>query len=182
MTDSLLNLRRLVAGDQRPQQPRAGRGDPFAGFNFSVEIEGLLAGGFAEVTGLSAQIEVQPYREGGGNSYAHQLPGPASYGNLTLRRGLTDADLFWGWLQDVAEGAIVRRNLTVALLSTGGEPLMLWDIRRAFPVRWAGPDLRAAGAELAFETVELAHHGIRRSKGLSRIAAEAIDDAVKRWL
>lgn len=181
MTDSLLNPRRLVAG-RRAQQRRDGRGDPFAGFNFSVEIEGLLAGGFAEVTGLSAQIEVEPYREGGGNRYAHQLPGPASYGNLTLRRGLTDADLFWGWLQDVADGLIVRRNLTVSLLNATGEPLMLWDIRRAFPVRWSGPDLRAAGAELAFETVELAHHGITRSKGLSRIATEAIDDAVKRWL
>ena len=49
--------------------------DPYQGFNFLIEIEGLLTGGFSEVTGLESEIEVEEYREGGLNQYIHQLPG-----------------------------------------------------------------------------------------------------------
>ena len=45
-------------------------------FNFAVEIEGLLVGGFTQVDGLSGEVEVEEYREGGVNGYTHKLPGP----------------------------------------------------------------------------------------------------------
>lgn len=160
------------------------RHDPYLGFNFTVEIDGLLAGGFSEVSGLQIAIDVQVYREGGENLFEHQLPGPARYPQrLTLKRGLTDRDVFWDWTQQVARGVIVRRNITIALHDESGAPVMLWDCRRAFPVHWSGPDLRADGNAVAFETVELAHHGIARSKGLSMIdtGAQAVA-AIRRKL
>jgi len=43
------------------------RKDPYAGFNFLVEIDGLLVGGFTEVTGLQVETESHDYREGGLN-------------------------------------------------------------------------------------------------------------------
>src|SRR6266700_7895774 len=56
-----------------------GRRDPYLSYNFAVEIEGLVAGGFSEVSGLQTEIEVQEYREGGVNEYVHKRAGPAKY-------------------------------------------------------------------------------------------------------
>jgi phage tail-like protein len=139
------------------------RNDPYAAFNFMVEIEGLLVGGFSEVSGLQLEAEVQDYREGGQNAYMHRLPGPARYPqNLTLKRGLTDIDTLWAWQQDVAQGKIKRRNGTIYLLNRMGIPTMWWDFLGAYPVRWAGPEFRADSNTVAFETVELAHRGLSK--------------------
>jgi phage tail-like protein len=152
-------------GQGAPSRSRSGplgvRGDPYAGFSFLVEIEGLLVGGFSEVSGLQVETEVQSYREGGLNAYVHKLPGPAHYPqNLVLKRGLTDVDTLWSWCQDVARGEIQRRNGTIYLLGRGGRPAIAWNFLGAYPVRWAGPEFRAGSANVAFETIELVHHGI----------------------
>lgn len=147
------------------------RRDPYAGYQFRVEVEGLQAGGFSDVSGLEARIDVLSYREGGENQFEHKLAGPASYpANLTLRHGLADSEVLWDWLVQVSLGVVVRRNITVSLLATSGDPVMLWDCREAFPVRWSGPTFSASGSAVALETVELAHHGITRAKGLSVIS------------
>lgn len=140
------------------------RADPFAAFNFWVEIDGLIVGGFTEVSGLQLETETTPVREGGQNGYAHVLPGPARYPqNLVLKRGLTSADALWEWCQGVAEGRIVRRNGTIYLLKVDGETALAWNFRDAYPVRWTGPDLRGDSSAVAFEAVELAHRGIARA-------------------
>jgi len=55
------------------------RKDPYLAFDFLVEIEGLVVGGFTDVTGLQREVEVQDYREGGVNEYVHKLWGPTRY-------------------------------------------------------------------------------------------------------
>jgi phage tail-like protein len=73
------------------------RTDPYLGFNFVVEIDGIVLGGFSEVSGLQVEIEIQTFREGGVNQYMRQLPGPAKYpSNLIFKRGLTDDEAFAG--------------------------------------------------------------------------------------
>lgn len=144
------------------------RNDPYAAFNFLVEIEGLLAGGFSEVSGLEFESETQDYREGGRNDYVHKLPGPMRYTqNLTLRRGLTDIDVLWAWQQDVAKGTIERRNGTIYMLNRMGIPTMWWDFIEAYPVKWSGPQFRADTNALAFEAIELVHRGLKKQPVLS---------------
>lgn len=163
--------------------------DPYAAFNFLVEIEGLLVGGFSEVSGLQIETEIQDYREGGLNEYIHKLPGPTRYPqNLVLKHGLTAIDTLWDWHQDVIQGTIKRRNGTIYLLSNQGLPTMLsrlgmpavlsrqslpvmwWDFLQAYPVRWTGPDFRAQTSELAFETIELVHRGITKPQASRALA------------
>ena len=68
------------------------RNDPYLGFKFLVEIEGLVVGGFSEVTGLQVETEVETYREGGLNEYVHKLAGPTRYpSNLVLKHGMTES-------------------------------------------------------------------------------------------
>jgi phage tail-like protein len=137
------------------------RVDPYLSFHFLVEIEGLVIGGFNEVTGLTVEVEIEEYREGGLNAYVHKLAGPARYpNNLVLKRGLTDSDALWNWHQDVVRGNIQRRNGSIILLDSAGEEQWRWNFVDAYPVRWVGPDLRASSAEVAIETLELVHRGL----------------------
>ncbi|MSM38813.1 MAG: phage tail protein [Geobacter sp.] len=136
------------------------RRDPYLSFNFLVELEGLLVGGFSEVSGLQAEIELHDYREGGLNDYVHRLAGPVRYpANLVLKRGITDNQALWLWHCDVRRGIIARRNLTVILQDQTGQPVNYWHLERAYPVRWMGPELRADSNTVAVETLELVHCG-----------------------
>ncbi len=139
------------------------RQDPYMAYNFLVEIEGLIVGGFTEVTGLQVEVETYDHREGGENRFVHRLPGPARYPvNLTLRHGLTDIPSLWSWHQDVVKGQFERKNGTIYLLSRLGIPAMWWDFQKAYPIKWVGPDLRAANTAVAVESIELVHQGISR--------------------
>lgn len=138
--------------------------DPYLSFRFLVEVEGLVVAGFAEVTGLSAEVEPYRYREGGLNAFEHELPGPAKFPPLVLRRGLTDVDNLWRWHEDVRRGRVVRRNGSIVL---GGESTAhgtyRWNFAGAYPTKWTGPDLRAGSANVAVESVELVHQGLTKA-------------------
>ncbi len=87
------------------------RNDPYKAYNFLVEIEGLIVGGFSEVSGMQIEIEVKDYREGGVNEFIHKLPGSTRYPqNLVLKHGLTDIDLLWQWFVDVSEAISAKKS------------------------------------------------------------------------
>ena len=137
------------------------RVDPYRGYNFAVEIEGLVAGGFSEVAGLELELEVRDYREGGVNGFVHRRAGPAKYGsNIVLKRGVTDAKALWNWYWDVTQGTVQRKNVSILLMDEAGEEKVRWSFEQAYPVKWTGPSLRAAGNEVAVESIELAHKGL----------------------
>jgi phage tail-like protein len=139
------------------------RNDPYAGFGFLIEFEGLIAGGFSEVSGLQIETTIETYREGGLNDYQHKLAGATNYpSNLTLKSGLTDLQLMWLWYDDVRNGKIKRRNGSIYLLDRKGLPAMWWDVAGAYPVKWSGPELRADSNSVAVESVELVHCGITK--------------------
>jgi len=136
-----------------------GRRDPYLSYNFAVEIEGLVVGGFSEVSGLQTEIEVQDYREGGVNQYVHRRAGPTKYPSLVLKKGVTDVRTMWNWYYSVAQGIIQRKNLSVLLLDSTGQEKLRWNFEQAYPVKWVGPDLKGTSSEVAVESVELAHCG-----------------------
>lgn len=141
------------------------RTDPFRGYNFAVEVEGLVAGGFSEVTGLNLEIEVQDYREGGVNGFIHKRAGPARYSsNLVLKRGMTASKILWNWYWDVVQGRIDRKNVSILLMDESGQEQVRWNFEDAYPVKWTGPDLRAGNSDVAVESVELAHKGLLNVK------------------
>jgi phage tail-like protein len=140
------------------------RSDPYLSFNFLVEIEGLVVGGFSEVSGLQVEVEIESYREGGLNEYVHMLAGPTRYpANLILKHGLTDSDVLWNWHRSVTRGTIRRKNGSIVLLDYAGEEKWRWNFVEAYPIRWSGPDLRAGAAEVAVETLELVHRGLYKA-------------------
>ena len=146
--------------------------DPLLAYNFVVEIDGLLTGGFTSVAGLDSQVELESYREGGVNGYVHQFPKGTGYSNLVLTHGLTASDFLWAWYRDVTQGKIKRRNCTIMILNARRLPTMWWTVKQAYPVKWSGPSLKADQDAIAFEQVELVHQGIDKPR-LSRALAGA---------
>lgn len=137
------------------------RKDPVPGFNFAVEIGGVTAGGFSEVSGLQAETEIQEYREGGLNDYIHKRAGPTKFSStLTLKKGIADSSELWSWYCDVMQGKVKRKTISVLLMNSAGEEKQRWNFRNAYPVKWSGPSLRATASEVAVETIELAHEGL----------------------
>ena len=135
---------------------------PYTSFRFRVEIEGITVAQVSEVTGLQIETETEPYEEGGVNDFVHQLPKRTKYQNIVLKRGITDLDGLWKWYQEVINGKHERKNVAIVLMDVTGEDKWHWEVENGFPVKWIGPELRADSNTVAFETIELAHHGIKK--------------------
>lgn len=142
--------------------PVGERKDPYLSFRFLVEIQGLIVGGFSEVSGLQAETETEDIEEGGVNDYVHKLPKITKYPNITLKRGITDSAALWNWHQDVVNGIVKRKSGFIILLDGEGNEKWRWSFERAYPVKWTGPELRADGNTVAVESIELAHNGIKK--------------------
>lgn len=137
------------------------RVDPYLSFRFRVEIGGLEVAGFSEVSGLKSEIEIKTIREGGQNAFSHKLAGPASYPeNLVVKSGLTSDDALWRWFEKTLKGNIERKNISIILLDSAGEEQKRWSFEAALPVKWTGPQFRAATAEVAIEAIEFVHQGL----------------------
>jgi phage tail-like protein len=137
--------------------------DPYGACNFLVEIEGILAGGFSELSGLDITTDVDTIREGGVNDYVHRLPKRSTQSDLVLKKGQTDVDLLWNWYADVVAGKVQRKNGSIYLLDPLGVPAMWWDFAQAYPIKWAGPTFNAGSAVVAFESLTLTHRGLTKS-------------------
>jgi phage tail-like protein len=137
--------------------------DPFASFNFKLEIEGITVAGFSEVTGLNQESNVIDYREGQEPITPRKLPGLNKFGNITLKRGISPDLSVYNWRKTVTDGDIERRNASIVLHNEKHEEVVRWNLANAWPSKYVGPDLKANANEVAIESVELTHEGLERA-------------------
>ena len=128
--------------------------------HFEVKIPSLdvQVGYFTQVQGLSAQVDVMEYPEGGRNDYVHKLPTRIKHTNLTLKRGLTKEGALLAWLKKTVVKA-EPAEMSLTLCDYEGLPIQSWSFAGAYPVKWTGPDANAAGNDMMSETLEIAHLG-----------------------
>ena len=134
---------------------------PIPKFHFQVEWGGSKIG-FTEVTGLEVSTEVIEYREGSSREYHKiKMPGMQKFANITMKRGTFKGDNdYYNWWNTVALNTIERRDLIISLLNEQHEPVVVWKIKNAWPVKVQSTDLKADGNEVAIETIEIAHEGL----------------------
>ena len=101
---------------------------PYANFRYMVEIDGLEAGGFSEVSGFDASIDVIEYREGDMVDTPSKMPGLKKYGNITLKQGVTDSTVMYDWIMLGVEGEVERKTLTITLLDATGAATASWQV------------------------------------------------------
>ena len=141
---------------------------PLPKFHFQVDWGGTLIG-FTEVSGLDVETEPIEYRHGASPEYHKtKQPGLTKYSNITLKRGTFKSDNeFYNWWnetklfeEDNSPGSKFRRDITIKLLNEKHEPIVVWKVKRAWPIKVQSTDLKADGNEIAIESVELVHEGL----------------------
>lgn len=134
---------------------------PLPRFHFRVEWGGARIG-FTEVTGLNIERAVIEYRDGASPEF-HKIKaaGLENFPNITLKRGTFagDAD-FYNWWNNVAMNTIDRRDLTISLLNEDHNPVVVWKVKNAWPLKVMSGDLKSDASEVLIESIELVHEGL----------------------
>jgi phage tail-like protein len=142
---------------------------PFTAFKFAVEIKvdgmdgPLYAGAFAECDGLEMTMEVKSIREGGNNGEQIRLPGPLSYGQLTLKRGMTANFDLWDWFSQLLQPgkATMRAHAEVVVFAPDGvTERVRFLLNRCLPVKLKAPPLNAKDGVVAIEEMQLAYESL----------------------
>jgi len=141
---------------------------PFSAFNFSVEItpDGtsapLCSAAFAECDGLEMTMDVKTIREGGNNGVQVKLAGPVSYGQLTLRRGMTSSPDLWQWFERVVRDPRVRASAVVVLYAPDRTTKRAtWTLARCVPIKIKAPALNAKDGIVAIEEMQLGYESLQ---------------------
>src|SRR5262245_20712396 len=142
--------------------PTGERTDPFRSFNFRVEIDGITVGSFSEVSGLVTEIDAVTYREG--NEFAltlRQLPALFKPSNIVLKNGYTGNGELWAWYRNITLGVPDRRDVAIILMDEQRNDVMRWNAENAWIRKIEGPAFKATANEVAMQSCELIHEGIK---------------------
>lgn len=136
---------------------------PIGSFGFKVIVtideRDTELGLFQEVSGLSAQVNVEDIVEGGSNT-TRKLVGISSYSNIVLKRGICKASMY-GWIAGFLTGE-KRQRLSgkIQILGDDGNPVKVFSFIKGVPVKWDGPSLNVMSDAIATESLEIAHEGL----------------------
>ncbi len=124
-------------------------------FRFVVAINKFPLGAFTKCTLPTLELEVEQVKEGGLNTYIHQLPGRRKASKIVLENGVGIAADLIAWYIKTMQGDFRRRDVTITLHNSLMIPMMVWHAEGAYPSKWAGPDLRTKEDTVAVQTLEL---------------------------
>lgn len=146
----------------------ANRDFPLPKFFFQVNINGLTIP-FQEVSGLDQEAEFLEYRHGSAPEFVtSKRVGMVKTSNLTLKKGVFKGD---NELHQIFE-AIYNKDyypggdpipLEIDLLDEKGEILLRWKVQEAVPIKFTGTDLKSDANEIAVESIEFVHSGVKLS-------------------
>jgi len=112
-------------------------GDFIGNYNFRVEIDGVDAGQFTSVDGLSIEQEVIEYQNGD-DPLTRKRPGRVKYGDITLKKGYVASTVLNDWIEAARIGCAdkcePRSNIRIVLESRKGAQTE-WMACHAFPSR-----------------------------------------------
>jgi len=124
-------------------------------FRFTIEISGTTLGAFTECSVPAIEWEIEQIKEGGLNTFTHQLPGRRKGSKITLKNGVGSSLLF-DWYKQTMSETFERKKITVSLLNSKLEPVMSWSLDGAYPSKWSGPQFKSSDNSVAIQTLELA--------------------------
>jgi phage tail-like protein len=153
--------------------------DPILTYRFVLELGFVKVAGFSECSALSLETKIMEYKEGGRNSGPLKFPEIGAVSNVTLKRGIVPGphvDTLMKWHLDVMRGEFdsnnnpnkrkaspdedIDKRCAIILQDESGQEQRRWRLVRAFPVKWTGPELKAAANDVAIEALELAYESL----------------------
>jgi|SRR5579859_310962 len=144
---------------------------PFTAFNFVVliDVDGvttsstqICSASFSECDGLEMTMEPKTIREGGRNTGPVHLAGPVSYGQLTLKRGMTTSLDLWSWFEKMATDGQTgyRTSATVVIRGSDQSDLAVFQLTGCLPVKLKAPALNAKDGGVAIEEMQIAYESL----------------------
>lgn len=141
---------------------------PFTSFNFAIEINvstispHVCNAAFSECDGLEMTMDVKTIREGGNNGMQIRLTGPMSFGQLTLKRGMTPNFDLWDWFDAMLTNASLRADAEVVLFAGDGKTERArFILKRCIPTRLKAPALNAKDGMVAIEELQLTYESLK---------------------
>ena len=138
--------------------------DPYRDFRFKVDIQGVVAGHFTRVSGMSVDVQAIEYREGGGPAHVRKLPGRVSYGDVSLSYGVGTSAELWDWLTRTVNGEISRRNVSIIILDVDGQSeRSRFNLNQSWVRSASFTPLDSLSNQVLIETMVLAVESIERA-------------------
>lgn len=144
---------------------------PFTAFKFAVEINvdpvstQICSAAFAECDGLEMTVDAKTIREGGNNGAVVRLAGPVTYGQVTLKRGMTANFELWDWFDRCVSDPTLRASAEVVILSEDGQSERArFVLKRCLPVKLKAPALNAKDGMVAIEEFQFAYEALQLKK------------------
>ena len=128
------------------------------------ESQVICEGAFSECDGLEMNQQVKTVREGGNNRQPIHLMGPTSYGQLTLKRGMSSDFGLWEWFdRSVSTGREgVRLNGQIFLGSSNGmNNDVTFLLYGCIPTRLKAPSFNAKDGGIAIEEIQIAYERLQ---------------------
>jgi phage tail-like protein len=168
----------------------------FTAFHFAVEINvpgvapRLCRAAFAECEGLGLTMQARTIREGGNQGREIHLLGPRSYGQVTLKRGMTASFDLWNWVDAflTADRNNLQDNLrsdveVVLLAPDGRAERARFLLRRCLPVLLKAPTLNAKDGAVAIEELQLVYESLALKRpGVANQPVPAVQPLAKAQL
>ena len=140
--------------------PIGDRRDPYGGFNFLLEIDGIIRAAFSECSELSSDTDPTECMSGDENITVREIQGLKKFATISFKRGIMQDTELWNWCKTLLDGATERKSGSIIVLNEAREPALRWNFREGWPTKWEGPSLNATGGVLAIETLEIAYEGL----------------------
>jgi len=144
--------------------PTTTRRDPLPVFCFLVRftsLPGNVETFFKSASRLRAETEIVPVRAGGANDTTFNLVGAMKWSPLVLKQGFTQSSGLLAWREKWTQGTMQRSDGSIIQLDTALKPCAQWDFVRGWPSKWEIGEFDASKNELAIETLEIAHDGLK---------------------
>lgn len=143
-------------------------GDALIAAHVAVELEGKLSGFFMSISGLGSENAVIDHKiiANGFTPINRKISGRLTWGDITLKRGVTTNLDFWEWRKDVTDGKVsgARKDGSIIMYSQEGVEVARWNFEKAWPSKVSGPEASSEGNDIAVEEIILVHEFIERVK------------------
>lgn len=130
--------------------------------NFKLEIDGVISGGFKEITGLESEVEIIEYKDGD-DPLTRKRAGKAKYKNITLKRGVVNDPALLTWYKAVLDGKTDRKSGSVIYLDREGNEVVRYNFFEAWPCRWKAPELNSQSDSHTVEEIEFVVEKVERA-------------------
>jgi phage tail-like protein len=133
---------------------------------YQVEIDGVNIAQCAEISGISIERQVIEHRATLplGQEVIKKIPGPKKYGDITLKRAVTDNDELYKWAMEVMDGSVdaARRNGSIVEYDTNYGEVNRWNFTNGWPSKFEGASHKANANEVAVESVTITVEAIEK--------------------